>query len=81
MQKYLFLLAVLALGACKFQGEIEPDIECTNTCEEEETKCHDECKTECVNADGDLDEVCDEDCKVVCDEDHETCTGKCTTAD
>jgi hypothetical protein len=77
--KLVLLLALSPLG-CSFSGEITPNIECTNTCDDEQETCHQVCETDCVNADGDLDEACDTDCRRVCDDDHDSCSLTCTEA-
>ncbi len=77
------ILASFAIGltACSFSGEVDADIECTSSCDEEKTTCYDECETECVNADGDLDEECDTDCHTECDTTAEECTVTCSAED
>lgn len=80
--RYFIIPVILGFAtACSFEGEVDADIECTSTCEDEKTVCYDECETECVNADGDLDEACDTDCKTECDTTAEECTVTCSSAD
>lgn len=69
-----------ALAACTFSGEVTPNVECTQTCDEDQQDCWAVCETDCVNADGDLDEACDTDCHKVCDDDYDSCTVTCTGA-
>lgn len=72
------LLILLAITGCKFSGEIETDLECTNTCDDDQATCHEECVTECADAGGDTDSACDTDCETVCDETHDECTLTCS---
>ena len=77
----IFLLSAL-LGACTLSGSatIDPEVECTKTCETEETDCVTTCKQECVDAGGeDSDAACDTDCDTTCGEEYNTCTLRCTS--
>ena len=68
--------------ACSFSGEIDPNIECTKSCEEQEEVCVTDCKQECVDAGGeDTDSACDEDCDTTCTEAYDECSFSCTEAD
>lgn len=79
--KHLFVLFVFPFG-CSFKGEIDPNIECTQSCEEEEQVCVTDCKQACVDAGGgDADEVCDQDCDTTCSDSYESCSVGCTSAD
>ncbi len=75
------ILFLFSLGGCTFSGKVTPDLECTSVCEDDVQSCYDVCETECVNADGDLDEACDTDCHVECDDEYDTCTVTCTGND
>jgi hypothetical protein len=71
---------VVVLGqACTVS--VDPDVECTGSCDDEKQTCYEDCDTECVNADGDQDESCDTDCHDQCDSDAEECTVTCSSSD
>lgn len=72
------LFMMLSLGACTFTGTVDPNVECTGSCDEGKTECYDVCETECADAGGDTDEACDTDCKTECDETYDECTVTCT---
>lgn len=76
MKIALFLF--LAFAGCKFSGELTPNIDCTNTCDDDQQTCYKTCDTDCVNADGDTDEACDTDCHLTCDDSAEECNLTCT---
>lgn len=75
------LFFILSLGGCEFSGKVDPNIECTNTCDEDSQTCYETCETECADAGGDTDEACDTDCKTVCDDEADSCTLSCTEAE
>lgn len=77
----MFALALI-LGACTLTATVDPQLECTNTCESEQEDCVTVCKQECVDAGGeDSDSVCDEDCDTTCGEEYDTCTVRCTSTE
>ncbi|MDP2310185.1 MAG: hypothetical protein Q8P18_29475 [Pseudomonadota bacterium] len=75
------LFLILSLSACTFSGEIEPNIECTNTCADDKETCVETCETACADAGGDTDEACDTDCEVTCTDEYDTCTLECDSLD
>jgi hypothetical protein len=81
MRSALLLLVPMSFIGCDFQGSIEPDIECTRSCDTERADCEQSCETECVDATGDGEAVCDEDCKADCDGRHTDCSFGCEPSD
>lgn len=78
------LLAFALLGGCTLSGSatIDPQVECTKTCETNQEECVTTCKKECVDAGGnDTDTACDEDCETTCTEEYDTCSVKCESTD
>jgi hypothetical protein len=72
---------LVGLGGCSFSGSVEPNFECTTSCDDEKVTCYDECETECSNPDNDSDESCDTDCTAVCDTTYDDCSVGCTAAE
>ncbi len=72
---------VLSLSGCSFSGEVEPDLECVSTCENDQKDCVTSCETECANASNDSDEACDTDCNTACTEEYDKCEVTCTDDD
>jgi hypothetical protein len=73
------LILAFAMTGCTFHGggEIDVDVECTSTCDEDQQDCYLDCETECADATDDGDSACDTDCKRVCDDEYDSCTVSC----
>ena len=87
--KFIAILSMLSFvgmlslqEGCKFNGELTPNIECTDTCSSEKEQCVTKCEEDCVDAGGeDTDVACDEDCDTTCTDAYDECTYSCTGSD
>ena len=69
------VFALAGLMACDFEGSVDPDIECSSSCEEERDNCSQECEDTCIE---DEDETaCIEDCDRTCEDSYDNCTVSC----
>jgi hypothetical protein len=66
MRHISILFALAGTAACNFEGEVDPDLECNTTCEDDRETCEGDCDdvAEC------LDECAQEfdDCSLSCEE-------------
>ena len=74
MRSFIFIASLFA-AACTVSADL--DVECSSSCDEEQTDCYDVCETECADASDDGDEACDTDCKTECDTTYDDCTVGC----
>jgi hypothetical protein len=81
LMKIAFLIAMLPLGACTFsgQGQVDANLDCTTSCEDDQQNCYADCDTSCTNASDDGDSACDTDCHKVCDDDYDSCSLSCSS--
>ncbi len=76
MRLISILFALGGLVGCNFEGEIDPDLECSSSCEEDRDNCHQECEETCIE---DEDETaCVEDCDRECDDSYDNCSVSCS---
>jgi hypothetical protein len=75
----LVIATSLLLGACSFSGNVDPNVECTGNCDQDQQDCYDACDTTC-SGDGDTDD-CMTTCHQECDTTYDNCTVSCTSAD
>ena len=76
MRLITILFAFAGMAGCDFNGEIDPDIQCDTSCEEERDDCSRECEDTCIS---DEDETaCIEDCDRTCEETYDECSLSCT---
>ena len=75
MRLISMVLALTAMVGCDFSGSVDPDVECSSSCEEDRDNCTQECEDTCIE---DEDETaCIEDCDTTCEEDYDDCTVSC----
>ena len=75
MRLISILFALAGMTACDFHGEVDPDIECSSSCEDDKDNCTQECEDTCIE---DEDETaCVEDCDTTCEQDYDDCTVSC----
>ena len=75
MRVISILFAFAGMVGCDFHGEVDPDLECSSSCEEDQTNCKDECDETCISDEDE--EACIEDCDQTCDETYDDCTVSC----
>jgi hypothetical protein len=76
MRVISILFAFAGMVGCNFEGEVDPDIECSSDCEEERDNCSQECEDTCIS---DEDETaCIEDCDRTCEETYDECSFSCS---
>ena len=63
------------LSACNFHGEVDPDLECSTSCEDDQSSCKDDCEQTCISDDDE--EACVSDCDQDCDNTYDDCTLSC----
>ena len=51
MRLISILFAFAGMAACDFHGEVDPDIECSSSCEDDQSNCHDQCEQTCIEDD------------------------------
>ena len=77
MKLISILFAFAGLAGCDFKagGSVDPEIDCTGSCEDDQSSCYDECDQTCIEDDDE--EACVSDCDQVCDDDYDSCTVSC----
>jgi hypothetical protein len=76
MRLISILFAFAGVVACNFEGEIDPDLECTSSCEEERDNCSQECEDTCIEDDDET--ACIEDCDRTCEDSYDDCSVSCS---
>ena len=60
---------------CTGELNCEGSAECSSSCEDDQTNCHDECEQTCISDDDE--EACVSDCDEECDNTYDDCTVSC----
>jgi hypothetical protein len=74
LTRTLMLLAI-TLGGCSFNGNVDANVQCTSSCDDEKTTCYDDCDTSCTEDDPD---DCVTTCQHECDTTYDDCTVSCS---
>ena len=70
------LFAIAGMAGCNFKGSVDPNVDCTGSCDDDKSTCYDDCDQTCVS---DEDETaCVSDCDKTCDDNYDSCTVSCT---